>query len=116
YDSMIAKLIVRGDSRTHALDRARKALREYMVVGVRTCIPFHLEMIEDQGFCASDMHIHYAEARLEAGMLNPTRSDDAFIAAAVLAWRDQKRVRDAWQASHSNTISPWMLSARKGGV
>ncbi|MFI6171902.1 acetyl/propionyl/methylcrotonyl-CoA carboxylase subunit alpha [Nocardia sp. NPDC051052] len=50
FDSMLAKLIVTGENRTQALERARRALAEYQVEGLATVIPFHRAVIEDPAF------------------------------------------------------------------
>lgn len=50
YDSLIAKLIVRGRTRELALLRARRALEEFVVEGIPTTVPFHLEMLEAEEF------------------------------------------------------------------
>ncbi|HEX2220995.1 MAG TPA: acetyl-CoA carboxylase biotin carboxylase subunit [Candidatus Limnocylindria bacterium] len=50
YDSLLAKLIVWGDDRAHALARARRALAEFHLTGVKTNIPFHRGIIENDAF------------------------------------------------------------------
>jgi len=50
YDSMIAKVIVTGQSREEVLVRMKRALQEFVIEGVKTTIPFHLKLIEDQEF------------------------------------------------------------------
>ncbi len=50
YDSMIAKLIVKGVDRDDALKKARRALREFHIGGVKSTIPFHLYMLGDKDF------------------------------------------------------------------
>ncbi|PXX66357.1 biotin carboxyl carrier protein /biotin carboxylase [Nocardia tenerifensis] len=50
FDSMLAKLIVTGENRTQALERARRALAEYEVDGLATVIPFHRAIVEDPAF------------------------------------------------------------------
>ncbi len=50
YDSLLAKLIVWGTDRQHAIKRARRALEEFTVEGVKTTIPFHLKVLEDSRF------------------------------------------------------------------
>jgi acetyl-CoA carboxylase biotin carboxylase subunit len=47
YDSLLAKVIVSAPSRAQAVSRMRRALREFIVGGIRTNIPFHLRMLED---------------------------------------------------------------------
>jgi len=50
YDSLLAKIIVRGGSREEAIDRMRRALRETVLEGVKTSIPFHLRVLDDPAF------------------------------------------------------------------
>lgn len=66
YDSLIAKLIVRGDDRTHALARAKRALEEFVVEGVPTTVPFHLEMLEEERFRNGDVSTAFLEEWLAA--------------------------------------------------
>lgn len=54
FDSMVAKLIVTGRTRTEALERSRRALAEFRVGGMPTVIPFHLAVIDDPAFAPSD--------------------------------------------------------------
>jgi acetyl-CoA carboxylase biotin carboxylase subunit len=46
YDSLLAKLIIKGRTREEALDRAKRALHEFVIDGIATTIPFH-EMVLD---------------------------------------------------------------------
>ncbi|CUU40319.1 MULTISPECIES: acetyl-CoA carboxylase biotin carboxylase subunit [Helicobacter] len=66
YDSMIGKLIVWGKDRTQAINRMHRALREFCVEGVKTTIPFHIKMMQNRDFIASNIHTKY----LEQNMLN----------------------------------------------
>jgi acetyl-CoA carboxylase, biotin carboxylase subunit len=50
YDSLIAKLIVWGSDRPHALARAKRSLEEFVIEGIKTTIPFHLKVLEDKRF------------------------------------------------------------------
>ncbi|GGN86962.1 acetyl/propionyl/methylcrotonyl-CoA carboxylase subunit alpha [Nocardia rhizosphaerihabitans] len=50
FDSMLAKLIVTGENRDQALQRARRALAEFEVEGLATVIPFHRAIVEDPAF------------------------------------------------------------------
>ena len=47
YDSLIAKLIVHAKDRKSAIDHMRKALQEYYIEGVKTTIPFHLNVLQN---------------------------------------------------------------------
>ena len=55
YDSLLAKVIVWGDDRTHALERARRALAELHVGGVKTNIPFHRGIVDNPTFLDAEV-------------------------------------------------------------
>jgi acetyl-CoA carboxylase biotin carboxylase subunit len=61
YDSMIAKLITYGSTRQIALQRAYRALSEYIVRGVKTTIPLHKAIISDPVFVAGKATTGYME-------------------------------------------------------
>jgi len=50
FDSMMAKLIVTGRDRTHALARSRRALAEFVIEGMPTVLPFHRVVVDDEAF------------------------------------------------------------------
>jgi acetyl-CoA/propionyl-CoA carboxylase biotin carboxyl carrier protein len=50
FDSLLAKLIVTGASRQQAIERARRALREFEVDGLATVLPFHRAVVDDPAF------------------------------------------------------------------
>ena len=66
YDSMIAKLIVRGKNRKEAIAVAKRALNEFHISGVKTTIPFHLAMLEDENFVKTQKYtIDYVDRLME---------------------------------------------------
>jgi acetyl-CoA carboxylase, biotin carboxylase subunit len=50
YDSMIAKLIITGQSRQEVIVRMKRALQEFYIEGIKTTIPFHLKLMDDEQF------------------------------------------------------------------
>jgi acetyl-CoA carboxylase biotin carboxylase subunit len=61
YDSMVAKLIVHAPTRVDAVNRMRRALDEFAIVGIQTTIPLHQRIVEDPEFQAGDYTIHWLE-------------------------------------------------------
>jgi acetyl-CoA carboxylase biotin carboxylase subunit len=61
YDSLIAKLIIWGKNRRHAIERAKRALEEFTVEGIKTTIPFHLKVLEDERFLSGDFDTSFLE-------------------------------------------------------
>ncbi len=54
YDSLVAKLIVHAPTRDQAIARLRRALAEFVVVGIKTTLPLHQRIVEDVGFQRGD--------------------------------------------------------------
>ncbi len=61
YDSMIAKLIVWGKTREEAIQRAKRALSEFTIGEIKTTIPFHLKVLEDERFLTSDFDTSFID-------------------------------------------------------
>lgn len=65
YDSMIAKLIVTGMDRDEAIKRSKRALREFIIEGVETTIPFHLKVLDNEVFNKGDVYTSFIEKHME---------------------------------------------------
>ncbi len=61
YDSLIAKLVVWGKDRNHAIARGRRALEEFIIEGIKTTIPFHLQVLEDPRFVSGNFDTGFLE-------------------------------------------------------
>ena len=66
YDSMIAKLLAHGNTREEAIARMQRALQEFVIVGVATTIPFHMEMMHDPDFLAGSFDTGTLERKKKA--------------------------------------------------
>jgi acetyl-CoA carboxylase biotin carboxylase subunit len=64
YDSLVGKLIVWGLDREEAIHRSGRALREYRLEGIKTTIPLHLRLLEDDAFRSGGYHTGYLEELL----------------------------------------------------
>ncbi len=61
YDSMIAKLITVAQTRQEAIQTMYRALSEYVIEGVKTTIPFHLQLMQDERFRSGDFNTKFLE-------------------------------------------------------
>ena len=61
YDSMIGKLITIARTRNEAIDTMYRALSEYVIEGVKTTIPFHLQLMKDERFRSGDFNTKFLE-------------------------------------------------------
>ena len=67
FDSLIAKLIVTGANREHALERSRRALAEFEIGGMPTVLPFHRAVVADPAFTSSPFTVHTRWIETEFG-------------------------------------------------
>src|SRR5690606_18097219 len=71
FDSLMAKLIVSGPTRRHALQRARRALREFHIEGVASVLPFHRAVLEAADFIGDagfGVHTRWIETEFQADL------------------------------------------------
>lgn len=61
YDSMIGKLITVAQTREEAIDTMYRALSEYVIEGIKTTIPFHLQLMKDERFRSGDFTTKFLE-------------------------------------------------------
>ncbi|MDZ5607462.1 acetyl-CoA carboxylase biotin carboxylase subunit [Bacillus pseudomycoides] len=61
YDSMIAKLIVHGKTREEAIAKMKRALSEFVIEGVHTTIPFHLQLLDHPDFIKGEFNTKFLE-------------------------------------------------------
>jgi acetyl-CoA carboxylase biotin carboxylase subunit len=66
YDSLIAKVITYGKTRDESIARMKRALREFVISGIKTTIPLHQRILENPEFAAGAYTIHWLE-RFVAG-------------------------------------------------
>ena len=117
YDPLISKLCVWAPTRPLALARMKRALSEYVVLGIRTNLPFHLALLENELFLAGTYDTGFI-GRNEATLLTAGTAGDSVdalaIGAAILrAGEDERAAQSAARAgtAPSGTMSAWRLGA-----
>ncbi|MFH1541812.1 MAG: acetyl-CoA carboxylase biotin carboxylase subunit [bacterium] len=66
YDSLIAKIIVKGKTRAEAIAKMARALDEYVIDGIHTTIPFHLKVLKNEAFRSGDVTTKFIEEHFGA--------------------------------------------------
>ena len=61
YDSMIGKLIVSAPTRQEAIKRMKRSLEEFVIEGIKTTIPYHIQLMEDENFKKGDFNTKYLQ-------------------------------------------------------
>ena len=115
YDSMIAKLICWGDTRGEALLRLRRALNEIRIMGVRTNIPFHQQLIESTRFQAGQFDTRFVEDRFSMQEESVEHAPIAAIAATMLAHRRAKTAAEQIGRENGNDRGNAWKWGRKAG-
>ncbi|MEO1022049.1 MAG: acetyl-CoA carboxylase biotin carboxylase subunit [Bacteroidota bacterium] len=65
YDSMIAKLIVTAHTRNEAIAKMKRALEEFIIEGVKTTIPYHIQLMDDPNFIKGSFDTKYLETHFK---------------------------------------------------
>jgi acetyl-CoA carboxylase, biotin carboxylase subunit len=120
YDSLLAKLIVWGETRDVAIARMARALRELIVVGVPTSQSFHLRVMADPAFRRGDVDITYLE-QVGTGLLAaapPANVMRAVAVAAALLTDQQRAQADTTSRTSTDLHRPpptslWTQAARR---
>lgn len=118
YDPLIAKLITFGSDRQQAIQRMRRAVREYRIQGVKTNLRFFAEVLCDREFVDGRLSTDFIE---DFFARRPRRAEevpgpecwDAIMAAAVLAYADRQRQRADMPAGKRER-SAWQVAMRPG--
>ena len=82
YDSMISKLITYGRNRDDAINRMKRALREYIILGVKTTIPFHKAILRNPDFISGNLNTHFIDTYkkgIELEMNNVIAEDMEYV-------------------------------------
>jgi len=93
YDSMIAKLCALGSNREEAIQRMRRAISEYVVLGVKTTLPLHYAIMHDAHFIAGDTHTHFLqEEHVVKDLRRYLREEEARMQTLAASLRQGKEV------------------------
>jgi len=110
YDSMIAKLAAWGETRGEAILRMRRALTEYRIIGVKTTIPFHIQMMNSTRYQAGQLDTRFLDHHFTLGRTVPDHGPEmAAVAATLLTHQRSQRMVMPRQDDHSQ----WKFSGRK---
>jgi acetyl-CoA carboxylase, biotin carboxylase subunit len=114
YDPMISKFCVFGRNRSEAIDRMRRALREYEVGGIKTTLPFFREVVEDADFIEGKLDTGFIPRFLERKNeteVSEVEKDMAMIAAALSYSNNQSAASSNLQTAETK-ISRWAINGR----
>ncbi len=116
YDPMIAKLIVWGEDRQHAILRLERALTELRIEGIQTTTPLFLQILRDEDFRSGNLDITMLDRKLADGTwARPEEApfEDLPLIAAAIAHSQRQRRTTSVPASATGKRSQWRQAARR---
>jgi acetyl-CoA carboxylase biotin carboxylase subunit len=114
YDSLISKLICWGETRGEAILRMRRALEEYRILGVKTNIPFHQNIIASHRFMGGQFDTRFVEERFSMNESEEGKEEMekiAAILATLVEHRHHQKASQIFRKSERDT-SNWKWSGR----
>jgi acetyl/propionyl-CoA carboxylase alpha subunit len=117
YDPMIAKLIVRAADRPQGLNRMARALREFLILGVRTSVPMHLWLMGNPAVRSGDVDTGWLEREWHPPLVPEDGVVQAAIAAVLLS--DGRRGAAEPAATNGEAAprgSAWRQAARRAAL
>jgi pyruvate carboxylase subunit A len=111
YDSMIAKLCAYGMNRAEAIARMRRAIYEYVIIGVKTTLPLHHAIIHNQHFIDGDTHTHFLqEEHIMKTLPRYVREEEQRMHTLAASLRQGKEV-----AAITGAVNVYLQSKKKSG-
>jgi pyruvate carboxylase subunit A len=93
YDSMIAKLCGWGMSREYAISRMRRAIYEYVILGVKTTLPLHHAIMHNPEFISGNTHTHFLqEAHISKTLKRYIQEDETRMTQLATPLRSDRKV------------------------
>lgn len=117
YDPIMSKLIAWGRDRDEAIRRMRRALGEYVILGVKTSIPLHLRILEDPQVLAGQIHTRFLEEWLAKGFVGAKEGLAEIALVAGSLYLHTKKPSVPVSAGQGGSVeSLWKLAARHEAV
>jgi len=114
FDSMIAKLIVWGETRDEAIANTLKALSKFWIKGLKTTIPFCKTVLNHKSFTNGSFNTSFIENELE--IMHESNNEEEILAAwfATLQYIEerQKEAENEVDFEQGKNINPWVLNKR----
>jgi acetyl-CoA carboxylase biotin carboxylase subunit len=107
YDPLISKLIVLAEKREYAIEKMKEALKEYIIIGVKTIIPFLIKIMENEKFKKGNYNTSFLK---EFGFEEIKESDDKLLEIAILALCMENKEIVIKQKERS--YNPWKIINR----
>ena len=106
YDPILSKVIVWDQTRDAAIKRMLHALSHYVILGIRTPIPFLIDLLSHPEFRNGNLHTHFLEEHFSGWKARPSRLDRA-LAIAIAAFLDSRPRNISTVSGKQRMPTPW---------
>jgi acetyl-CoA carboxylase biotin carboxylase subunit len=110
YDPLISKLVTWGRDRTEAINRMKRALFEYRIAGIKTSIPYFLQILENEEFLSGNYTTNLIE-KIE-NKKEEISEDNELVALFVSGLREMNKTANECITGSSDDIKSWKLHGR----
>ncbi|MBP2145465.1 pyruvate carboxylase subunit A [Methanofollis sp. W23] len=110
YDSMISKLCAWGQTRMESIERMRRAIYEYVILGVKTTLPLHHAIMHNREYVQGNTHTHFLQEEHIAQTLGRSlREEEARMQTLAASFRQGKEM-----AAISAAVNVYINQQRRG--
>ncbi len=112
YDPLLAKLSVWADTRAAAIERMRRAVAEYRVLGITTNLRLFEQLMADERFCAGDLHTGFLDEFMKR--FKTSQEDSSAVVASMIAAAYAEAERPHTAPENISAASAWRAERRRG--
>ncbi|MEE9280040.1 MAG: acetyl-CoA carboxylase biotin carboxylase subunit [Myxococcota bacterium] len=117
YDPMISKLICKGRDRNEAIARMERALKEFVVKGIKTSIPFHRLVMQNEKFRSGRFDTSFIDSEILANDAVSRGAEEqerevGVMLAAIAAYRQDRERAERGQLTAGTRVSGWKAAGR----
>jgi acetyl-CoA carboxylase biotin carboxylase subunit len=113
YDPLISKLIAHGSSREDAIQRMRRALAEYRILGIKTTLPFFARVLRHPDFVAGEFDTSFVERVLQGPADDQPRPFEVAVTAAAIRVFLERQASRQTPAPAEHAASWWRAGVRE---
>ena len=114
YDPLIAKLLVWAPTRKEAIRRMKRALSEYKIIGIKTEIPFHQQVMESPEFIKGEYDTTFVNKL--TGTVKPKKKNQTIAAISSAIMKNLKEVGTGFKPVPTHQYNLWKLAGRQDGL
>ncbi len=112
FDSMIAKLIVHGTDRNDAIEKALHSLRHFVVMGVKTTIPFDKAVLHNEVYRGGDFNTSFIETCMDSLVYNEEHEELIAALVAVSNYNQDSDFSGDTVDQQERSVDPWVMQKR----